>query len=475
MPVLATKLHLPEPRPDLVARERLQERLTGPGPGSTRLVLVCAPAGFGKTTALTQWLATRSATLACQVAWVSLDPDDNDVRRFLAHLLAALQRTRAELGRDAQAAIEAAGEPDLPGVLASLVNDLDLLAEHTIIALDDYHEITSAAVHEAVQFLLDHLPAQVQLAITTRSDPPLAIARLRSSGGLAEVRTADLRFTPDEAAALLDDVVGESLPRSSIAVLDERTEGWAAGLRLAGLSLRGRDDVAAFVDDFAGSHRFVLDYLVEQVLDRQPAGVTEFLLRTSLLASMNASLAEAVTGRGDANEILAALERDNVFVIALDDERQWYRYHHLFADALQARLRSTRPAEVATLHREASRWYVEHGVLEDALSHAVDGGDLDLAADLVELALPGLRQERRDDTTRAHLRALPLDVVRGRALLATFLAWACLAEGDLEGVLTWLDAAESATQNAADLDAGLRSSFPAAAGLATTSCGSCRR
>lgn len=463
MPVLATKLHLPEPRPDLVARARLQERLSGSGHAPTRLVLVCAPAGFGKTTALTQWLKARSATLPCQVAWVSLDRDDNDVQRFLAHLLAALQRTRAELGRDAQAAIEAAGELDLQRVLASLVNDLDLLASRTVIALDDYHEITSAAVHEAVQFLLDHLPPQVQLAITTRSDPPLAIARLRSNAGLVEVRSADLRFTPDEAAALLRDVVGEDLPRSSIAVLDERTEGWAAGLRLAALSLRGRDDVAAFVDDFAGSHRFVLDYLVEQVLDRQPAGVTEFLLRTSLLASMNAPLCEAVTGREDATEILAALERDNVFVVALDDERQWYRYHHLFADVLQARLRSTGAAEVARLHREASRWYVEHGILPDALRHAVDGGDLDLAADLVELALPGLRQERRDDTIRAHVRALPEDVVRGRALLATFMAWTRLADGDLEGVLTWLDEAESALPRAADLDAGLRSTFAASA------------
>ena len=463
MPVLAAKLHLPEPRPDLVARDRLQERLTGPGHESTRLVLVCAPAGFGKTTALTQWLKARSTTLPCQVAWVSLDPDDNDVQRFLDHLLAALQRTGAELGRDARATIEAAGEPDIRRVLASLVNDLDLLAERTIIALDDYHEITSSAVHDAMQFLLDHLPAQVQVAITTRSDPPFAIARLRSNGGLVEVRSADLRFTTDEAVVLLNDVVGKELPRSSIAVLDERTEGWAAGLRLAALSLRGREDVEAFVDDFAGSHRFVLDYLVEQVLDRQPAGVTEFLLRTSLLASMNASLCEAVTGRGDANEILAALERDNVFVIGLDDERQWYRYHHLFADALQARLRSTRSAEVARLHRAASRWYVEHGLMEDALSHAAAGGDLDLAADLVELALPGLRQERRDDTTRAHLRALPDAVVRSRALLATFMAWTCLAEGDLEGVLTWLDEAETALPRAADVGADLRSSFAAAA------------
>ena len=247
-------------------------------------------------------------------------------------------------------------------------------------------------------------------------------------------------------------------------MLDERTEGWAAGLRLAGLSLRGRDDVAAFVDDFAGSHRFVLDYLVEQVLARQPAGVTEFLLRTSLLASMNASLCEAVTGRGDASEILAALERDNVFVVALDDERQWYRYHHLFADVLQARLRSTGPAEVARLHRAASRWYVEHGIAAgrpQPRRSTVATSTWPLTSS--SSPCPGCA--RSAGTTPPCPPPCPSRRrrARSRALLATFMAWTRLAEGDLEGVLTWLDEAESALPRAADLDADLRSSFAAAA------------
>jgi LuxR family maltose regulon positive regulatory protein len=458
MPVLATKLHVPELRPDLVARVRLLDPLAAAE--SARLVLISAPAGFGKTTVLTQWLRAGAVRDQRPVAWLSLDTDDNDVRRFLTHLVAALQATNPEVGREAQEILDEGGDVPLRPVLTSLVNDLDTVAEPTVIALDDYHEITVPAVHEALGFLLDHVPQHVRLAITTRADPPLPLARLRSSGSLVELRAADLRFTPEEAATLLNDLSGLNLPRTSVDALDRRTEGWAAGLQLAALSLRGRADAASFVDAFAGSHRFVLDYLVEEVLDRQADHVRDFLLQTSVLTAMTASLCEAVTGRPGAQEVLEALEHGNVFIVPLDDRREWYRYHRLFADALQARLRSARPDEVVGLHRAASRWYVEHGALADAVAHAAASGDSARTADLVELALPGLRRERRDDTARAHVRSLPTDVVEDRPLLAASLAWSLLADGDLDGVEAWLDRAEAALGKPHDVPDELRRLLP---------------
>ncbi|MGN6576034.1 MAG: tetratricopeptide repeat protein [Nocardioides sp.] len=461
-PVLATKLHRPELRRDLVARPRLQAQLAAAEHDTTRLVLVSAPAGFGKTTLLTQWLGARAETRPPRVAWVSLDADDNDARRFLAHLVAALRTTNPEVGVEAEAIVDASGEVPVHAVLASLVNDLDTVAEQTVIALDDYHEITVPVVHEALGFLLDHLPGHVRVAMTTRSDPPIPLARLRSTGGLVELRAADLRFTADEADTLLNGL-GLALPRTSVDALDQRTEGWAAGLQLAGLSLRGREDVASFVGDFAGSHRFVLDYLIEEVLDRQSAPVREFLLETSVLTAMNASLCAAVTGRSDAQEVLEALDRDNVFVVPLDDRRQWYRYHHLFADALRARLRATYPDRVAELHSAAGEWYVEHGSLQDAIAHARASGDVERTADLIELALPELRRTRRDDTGRAYVRGLPQDVVSGRPLLATFMAWSRLADGDLAGVADWLDEAEAGLERPHRVAEELRARLPDAA------------
>ncbi|QNN52965.1 LuxR C-terminal-related transcriptional regulator [Nocardioides mesophilus] len=443
MPVLATKVHLPEPRADSVARPRLQERLRIAQSDTTRLVLVSAPAGFGKTTVLSQWFASPAAA-GLSVAWVSLDVGDNDVRRFLTHLIAACQSTNPALGVDVGDVVETAAEVPVEMVLTSLVNDLDMFADATVLALDDYHEITAPAVHEVLAFLLDHLPGQVRIAMATRSDPPLAVARLRSTGGLLELRAADLRFTAEEAADLLNDAMGLTLARKDVDTLDERTEGWAAGLQMAALSLSGHEDPTAFVDDFAGSHRFVLDYLVEEVLDRQPDRVREFLLATSVLRELSGSLCDAVTGTSDAQEILESLERRNVFVIPLDDGRRWYRYHHLFGDALRARLLARHPDRLRGLHIAAGRWLVEHGMLPDAVAHAIAGEDHELTADLVELALAGLRQGRQDATIVEWLAAVPAEVVRRRPLLATATGWSRLAAGDFEGVEAWLDVAQGA-------------------------------
>ena len=463
MPVLGTKLHVPRPRRELVVRTRLTDRLPTDGTWP-RLVLVAAPAGFGKTTLLAQWLAARPAAA---VAWLSLDARDGDLRRFLTHLVASVRAGAADapdLGAEALALLETDGGVPVDDVLVSLVNDLDALPGPTALVLDDYHVISAPAVHEAVTFLLDNLPPQTTLAITTRADPPLPLARLRARGELVEVRAADLRFTEQEAGAFLNEVMGLGLEPRQVAALEARTEGWAAGLQLAALSAGGlpasEGGVEAFVDAFTGSHRFVLDYLLEEVLDHQPEDVRSFLLDTSVLDELTAPLCDALTGRTDGQQVLEGLERANLFVVPLDDRRQWWRYHHLFAEALRARLGAAHPERVRSLHGAASRWHAEAGHLDDALVHARAGGDTERTADLVELALPELIRQRHDDALREAVRGIPEDVARRRALLATAWGWSRLADGDLAGVEAWLDVADQALATTPDVSGDLRAALP---------------
>jgi LuxR family transcriptional regulator, maltose regulon positive regulatory protein len=476
MPVLGTKLHVPAMRRRLVSRSRLTDRLRVEPSSMPRLVLVSAPAGFGKTTLITQWLASgergdgenEPAGPSPRVAWLSLDAGDSELRRFVTHLVAAIQVSSPQVGAEALALAESDRTVPAEAVLVSLVNDLDELAGPTVLALDDYHVIDAPDIHESVTFLLGHLPPQVTIAITTRADPPLPLARLRGRGELLELRAADLRFTAGEAGAFLNDVMGLDLDPAHVAALEHRTEGWAAGLQLAALSARGHTGagdaagVAGFVDAFTGSHRFVLDYLVEEVLTSQPEDVRGFLLYTSVLQQLTGSLCDALTGHDDGRQRLENLERGNLFVVPLDDQRQWYRYHHLFADALRARLLDRYPDRVPGLHQAASRWHAEHGMLADAVVHAVAGDDFDRAAGLVELALSDLRKHRQDRTLREWLRALPDGVVRRRPLLAAFLAWTRLSEGDLDGAQAWLDDAERALQ------AGRSADMPAIPGSLAT-------
>jgi LuxR family transcriptional regulator, maltose regulon positive regulatory protein len=348
MSVLGTKLHLPSPRRRLVQRVRLTDQVRVDGGEGPRLVLVAAPAGFGKTTFLAQWLAAER--LQRRVGWLALDPGDADLRLFLTHLVAAIQTAEPEAGVDALALLEAGGTTPTEAVLVSLINDLDVLAGPMVVALDDYHVIDGAAVHQAVTFLLENLPPQVTLAMATRADPPLPLSRLRARGELVEVRAADLRFTTDEAEVFLNEVMGLQLEPALVAALEARTEGWAAGLQLAGLSARthagaadGSGDVAGFVEAFSGSHRFILDYLVEEVLDRQPDEVRAYLLDTSVLDQLTGGLCDALTWRSDRQLMLESLERENLFVVPLDDERRWYRYHHLFAVACPSGCPARRP------------------------------------------------------------------------------------------------------------------------------------
>jgi LuxR family transcriptional regulator, maltose regulon positive regulatory protein len=434
-PLLATKLHLPRGRPGLVARPRLVERLRR-GSGAT-LTLVSAPAGFGKTTLLTEWLAADGR----RAGWLSLDRRDNDPTTFWTYLITALRTAVPQVGAAALALLQSPPSP-VEDVLATLLNDLSTVGDDVVLVLDDYHVLDAREVHESMAFLLEHLPPHAHLVIAGRADPPLPLARMRARGELVEVRAADLRFTPDETASYLTAAMGLTLTASDVAALDGRTEGWIAALQLAALSLQGRDDVAGFIADFAGDDRFIVDYLAEEVLARQPDHVHDFLLQTSVLERLTGPLCDAVTGRDGSHDLLTALERGNLFLVPLDHRRQWYRYHHLFADVLRTHLREERPGAVAELHRRAGDWFRRHGEPAQAIRHALAGGDLDTAADLVELAIPSTRQARQEATLRGWLEALPDEVVRQRPVLSNGYAGSLLATGEVEGVETRLQDAE---------------------------------
>ncbi|MDQ3317343.1 MAG: AAA family ATPase, partial [Actinomycetota bacterium] len=407
MPILATKLYVPPPRPKGVLRPRLIERLNEGL--DRRLTLLSAPAGFGKTTLVGEWLSSCPQPSA----WLSLDEGDNDPTRFLAYLVAALQTVAADIGEGVLGALQSPQPPPTESILTALLNEIATAPDDFVLVLDDYHVIDAKPVDDALAFLIEHLPPRVHLVIATREDPNLPLARLRGRGQLGELRAADLRFNPSEAAEFLEGVMGLSLSAEDIAALEDRTEGWIAGLQLAALSMRGREDVAGFIRAFAGDNRYVVDYLVEEVLQRQPERVRSFLLQTSILERLSGPLCDAVTGQEGSNALLEALERGNLFVVPLDDRRHWFRYHHLFADVLRARLMEEQPDRLTTLHRRASEWYERNGSPTDAIRHALAAEDFERAAGLVELAaleMLGSSQE----TLYRWLMALPDEVVRAR-------------------------------------------------------------
>src|SRR5215203_7295125 len=395
--LLATKLYIPAPRPNRVPRPRLTERMELGTAGP--LTLISAPAGFGKSTLLSEW------------AHPGLGED----------ALTAL--------RHMQSPAPALFEPLLTGLL----NDVHALGEDLVLVLDDYHVLESPAIHQAVQFLLDRLPPRLHLVIATRVDPPLPLSRLRARGQLTEIRAQDLRFTSAEAADFLNQAMGLSLSVGDVEALEERTEGWAVGLQMAALSLQGRQDVGHFIEHFTGSNRFVLDYLTDEVVSRQPEPMRDFLLRTSILNRLSAPLCDAVTGRDDGQAVLEELDAANLFLIPLDDNRTWYRYHHLFGTLLRHQLgRKLGQAGVAALHEQASGWYAAHGHPEDALEHALAAGALHRATDLVtEHALPRLMRADAGTVIR-WVRSLPLEWVHRRPKLRLSYAWALVAQLKLQ-------------------------------------------
>jgi len=429
LPLLATKLCLPPARPNLVPRPRLIRKLGEGLALGHRLALVSAPAGFGKTTLVTEWVHSGTRP----VAWLSVDEGDNDPVRFLAYLIAALQQIHAPIGQTVQRALRSPQAPALPALMSALINDVTTVALPLSLVLDDYHQIGSTPVHQLLQFLLEHQPPSLQLVISTREDPPLPLARLRARNQVTEVRERDLRFTAAEVAAFLNQTMGLDLSSEAVSMLEARTEGWIAGLQMAALALQEeRSDAEAFIAAFAGDDRFVVDYLVAEVLQRQPASLREFLRQTSILDRLTASLCDALMGQNDSQAILEQLEGTNVFLTPLDNRREWYRYHQLFAEFLRTELSEE---ELQPLHCRAARWYEEHGLTSQAIRHALAygalSGDTSDAERLILCSADDTLHGGGLLTLRGWLDALPEERLHAEPRLATYKGWVLALLGDM--------------------------------------------
>jgi LuxR family maltose regulon positive regulatory protein len=442
-PVLLTKLYVPPPRPRAIARPRLVERLDEGL--HHKLALISAPAGFGKTTLVSEWVAGCGRP----VAWLSLDEADNDLARFLEYLVAAMQTVAPDLGTGLLGALQAPQPPPIESFLTALVNEITMLQDEVVLVLDDYHVIDAKPIDEALAFLIEHLPPPMHLVITTREDPQLPLARLRARGHLAELRAADLRFTASEAAEFLNPVMGLNLSAADVAALEDRTEGWIAGLQLAAISMQGHRDAAGFIQSFTGSHRFVMDYLVDEVLHQQPTYIQAFLLRTSILDRLCGSLCDAVLPdlQESGQAVLEHIERANLFLIPLDDERRWYRYHHLFAELLRQRLEHgavETAGEVASLHGRASDWFEAHALEIEAFRHAAAANDVARAERLIEGRGMPLQFRGAGAPVLTWLESLPRSVLDTSPSLLVTYAFTLLFGGQHTAVEQTLQAAEAA-------------------------------
>jgi LuxR family maltose regulon positive regulatory protein len=467
--LLQTKLHIPLLRSNLVPRPRLTEKLNAGMDG--RLILVSAQAGSGKTTLVAEWLSALTPVpspekrergegamaafsplpelgegFGVRAAWLSLDDSDNDPRRFLDYLLAALRQVQADVGKPVEAMLQSPQPPPDEAILTALVNELATIPQPFLLVLDDYHVIQTPPIHGQLNFLLEHQPSNMRLVIITREDPPLPLPRLRARGQVTEIRQSDLRFTLEECADFLNQVMGLNLSPADIAALERRTEGWIAGLQLAALSMRGREDLTGFIEAFTGSSHFVLDYLIEEVFNQQPADVREFLLKTSILERLTGSLCDAVTGRTDSRALLERLEHANLFIVPLDQSRTWYRYHRLFADLLRQRLQITESISESALHRSASQWFANEGLFAEAIHHAIAGRDWEHASDLIGSQSDSLMKRGEVMTLLGWLKSLPEEVIRSRPSLCGDYGWALTLTGQFESAAPMLDCAEQAAQ-----------------------------
>ncbi len=459
--LIETKLHPPAARKEWVERRELIGHLNGT---AAKLVLVDAPAGFGKTTLVAQWLAAG----ARPYAWVSLDPGDDDPGRLWWHIACALQRACPEFGSETILRALRVQSPDFDDdVLPLVAGELAGLPGPVAVVLDDYHFITDRGCHDQVMFLAAHLPPGTQLVLLTRAQPPWPLARMRAVGELAEIRARELRFTPPEATALVHAVAAVDLSQPDVADLIDRTEGWPAGVYLAALSLRGHPSPAAFVHEFTGDNRFVVDFLAHDVLSQQPADVQQFLARTSVLPRFCAPLCDAVTGSADSAGILDRLERENLFVVALDEDRRWFRYHHLFGQVLRSELARTEPGLVAALHERASAWHRRYGSADEAIGHALAAGDVTGAIGLIARHWYGYVDSGRMATVRGWLRALGDDKIAASPLAAHCAAWTAALAGDQASVRSWLPVVEAAAEDG-PLPDGMRSMQSSAALLTAT-------
>ncbi|MBZ0297882.1 MAG: helix-turn-helix transcriptional regulator, partial [Anaerolineae bacterium] len=398
-PILSTKLYIPPPRNKIVIRRRLIDRLNEGLHG--KLSLISAPAGFGKTTLVSEWITDCSRA----TAWLSLDEGDNNLTRFLTYVVAAVQTIAPNIGEEVFAVLQSPQPPPTEAILTALLNEIVTFPDDFFLVLDDYHLTDARPIDDALIFLLEHLPPRMHLVITTREDPNLPLARLRARRQLTELRAADLRFAPSEASAFLNQVMGLNLSAEDIDALETRTEGWVAGLQLAAISMQSHQDVSGFIRAFAGDNHYIVDYLIEEVLARQPEPVRNFLLQTAILDQMTGSLCDAVTGQQEGKARLEALNRGNFFLIPLDDRHHWYRYHHLFAEVLRMYLMTEQSDQVPGLHLRASDWYEQNGSVADAIRHALSGKDFARAARLIEMAIPELRRLRQETTMLGWLQA----------------------------------------------------------------------
>jgi len=447
--ILTTKLYIPHTRIEIVPRPRLIERLNE---GLHRkLTLISAPAGFGKTTLVTDWLdrlqlhSQEEYQSEFRIAWLSLDEGDNDLTRFLKYFIAALNQNgkkEASFGKGALSMLQTPQPLPTEAVLTPLINEITANSDRIILVLDDYHLIEAQPVHDALSFTLDNIPPQLHLVVATREDPHLALSRLRARGQLTELRAADLRFTSSEAAQFLNQVMGLDLTAEDIATLESRTEGWIAGLQLAAISLQGKDDTTGLIKSFSGSHRLVLDYLIEEVLEHQSQSVQTFLLQTAILSRLTGPMCDAITGQEDGQQTLEHLEHANLFIVPLDNERCWYRYHHLFADLLQQRLKQIRPEQVPVLHRNASEWFQVHGYPDEAIVHALRAGDYEWAAVLIDEQADTLWQRGDHGKLRAWLQATPVEFILTKPLLSIYQAYYLHSSGQQEEGNYFLGAAE---------------------------------
>jgi len=451
--ILQTKLYIPPRRSNLVSRPQLIKQLDQGLQQGNKLALVSAPAGFGKTTLIVDWVH-RSQTVpgAPRFAWLSLDAGDNNVMRFLTYLVAALQTIESSLGHGLLAALRSPENVNVERVLTALLNELGDFPADIVLILDDYHVIESLPIDRTVTFLLDHLPPRTQLVIAGRIDPSLPLSRLRARGQLAEIRAHDLRFTPEEAAVFLNKVMELDLSAGDIAALEKHTEGWIAGLQLAALSMQGLEqssDIADFVNRFTGSDRYIQDYLADEVLRQRPRGTTEFLLRTSILSRLSAPLCDAVMGQKGSQAILESLDAANLFIIPLDNERRWYRYHHLFADLLAHRLNQAYPEQLPDLHRRASAWYESVGTVDAAVTHAQAAADNQRVADIIESHWQEIVHRGEAALLKSWLDALGPKYTKKSAPLSMAYCWTYVLTGTNNQLPIHLKAVKEALKESA--------------------------
>ncbi|MGD2078546.1 MAG: AAA family ATPase, partial [Chloroflexota bacterium] len=454
--LLRTKLFVPPLRPNLVPRPQLIEQLNQSLQLGHKLILISAPAGFGKTTLVSEWLGSLrldsaiESQAANRIAWLSIDEDDNDPIRFLAYLVAALNEVEGRettIGRAALDMVQSPQPPPTNAVLTSLINEVASVPDRIILVLDDYHVIDSSPIEDALTFLLEHLPPQMHLVIATREDPRLPISRFRARGQLTEVRARDLRFSSLEAAEFLNRIMDLNLPTEDITVLEARTEGWIAGLQLAAISMQGRKELAGYIKSFTGGNRLVLDFLIEEVLGRQPESIQTFLLQTSVLKRLTASLCDFLTEQENGQATLERLEHANLFIIPLDNERRWYRYHHLFADLLRQRLHQSMGDQECKLHRRASQWYEQNELLDEATDHGLAAKDYERAAKLIEQRAEAIWERGEHAKLLRWTSKLPKEQLSARPQMALFHAWVQLEVGEVTAAEMSLQAVDAAIKS----------------------------